>query len=87
MSKKINCKHGLDKRDEIEARRLKTKILAEDKNTLFCYHMLWIKSSTFEKTFEDFLKEENIVLYSAYVRACQAKDKNFIFDAIMRTKD
>lgn len=73
MAKKINCKHGLDRNQEIEARRLRIKLEQGEEETLAKYHEIyvaWCKSK--EPHFADFLKNQDIICYSAYVRI---KDK------------
>ena len=74
MAKKINCKDGLDKKQEIEARRLRVKLEQGDEETLAKYHEIyvaWYNSKV--PHFADFLKEQDIIYYSAYVRIT---DKN-----------
>ncbi len=69
MAKKINCKHGLDKKQEIEARRLRVKLEQGDEETLARYHkiyVVWRESK--EPNFEEFLKKQDIICYSAYAR-------------------
>ncbi|MBQ8043784.1 MAG: hypothetical protein IJ272_06520 [Clostridia bacterium] len=69
MAKKINCKHGLDKKQEIEARRLRVKLEQGDEETLAKYHKIyvaWYYSK--EPNFADFLKRQDIIFYSAYAR-------------------
>lgn len=73
MVKKINCKDGLDKKQEIEARRLRVKLEEGDEETLAKYHdiyVAWYNSK--EPSFAEFLKNKNIVYASAYARI---KDK------------
>ena len=71
MSKKINCKHGLDKKQEIEARRLRVKLEIGDRQVLKEYKKIWNEWFNCPKIgFTDFLKERHLVYYSAFVRAC-----------------
>lgn len=69
--KKINCRHGLGPKEEIQARRLKDKILQEDKtvieeriNPLYKSFSVKINGSFYE-----YVKKNDIVLYSAFERA------------------
>lgn len=69
MAKKINCKDGLDKKQEIEARRLRVKLEQGDEETIARYHKLYVAwYNSKEPHFADFLKERDIIYYSAYVR-------------------
>lgn len=69
MAKKINCKHDLDKKQEIQARRLRVKLEAGENETLETYHRLYIAWwESKEPHFADFLKKQDIVYYSAYTR-------------------
>lgn len=73
MAKKINCKHGLDKKQEIEARRLRVKLEQGDEETLARYHKIYVAwCNSKQPHFADFLKEQDIICYSAYARI---KDK------------
>ena len=70
MKKKINCKHGLSNKEEIEARRLKAKLLSCDKEThkaLREHIKQWIITRETQE-FEDHLKNKDIVFYSAWLR-------------------
>lgn len=69
MAKKINCKHGLDKKQEIEARRLRVKLEQGEHETISRYHSFyidWCKSK--EPHFADFIKKQDVICYSAYAR-------------------
>ena len=69
MAKKINCKDGLDKKQEIEARRLRVKLEQGEQEAISRYHNLyvaWYYSKV--PNFADFLKEQDIIFYSAYAR-------------------
>lgn len=72
MGKKINCKHGLTHKQEIEARRLKDKLLkltTEPVPELSLWKNKWLENKEYQySTFEQFLKRNNIVLYSALKR-------------------
>ena len=69
MAKKINCKHELDKKQEIQARRLRVKLEQGDEETLERYHKLYVAWCNSEQPhFADFLREQDIICYSAYVR-------------------
>lgn len=69
MAKKINCKHGLDKKQEIEARRLRVKLEQGDEETIETYHKLYVAwSNSKEQYFVDFLKRQDLIYYSAYAR-------------------
>lgn len=67
---KMNCKHGLDRKQEIQARRLRQKIeegnygdLKERLFDLYSKYGLKICGS-----FYDYIKENDLVLYSAFER-------------------
>lgn len=85
MAKKINCKHGLNHKQEIEARRLRVKLDRGDKETLEKYHNFWLEWFKLpNKPFKIFLKERDLVYYSAYIRACQFNEEQKIFTSIVR---
>ena len=70
MKKKINCRHGLNEREEIQARRLKNKIIERDYEALQLLRthvMEWFVSGR-EITFEEYLQEKNKVVSSAWTR-------------------
>lgn len=74
--KKIKCKHELDPREEIQARRLKDKILSEDKEVYLLLKnsfLIWSDRDNEMLSFEDYLKNKDKVLYSAYKRVLQVK--------------
>ena len=84
MGKKINCKHGLDRKQEIQARRIKEKIIKFDEdifNEYYLYRNEWLKSHS-NVSFKEFLKQKNIVHYSAYVRACSVHGEARLFTLI-----
>lgn len=69
--KKINCKHGLERKQEIQARRLKEKICAgnyeevcDKLKELYNEYKKQISGS-----FYNYLKEKDVVIYSAFERA------------------
>lgn len=69
MAKKINCKHGLDRKQEIEARRLRVKLEQGDEETLERHHKLYVAWYNSKEThFADFLKKQDFICYSAYTR-------------------
>lgn len=69
--KKINCKHGLGPMDEIKARRLRQNI--EDgnyallKERVTALHKEY--SQNLGRSFYDYIREKDPVLYSAFERA------------------
>ena len=69
MAKKINCKDGLDKKQEIEARRLRVKLEQGDEADIAQYHEIYVEwYNSKEPHFADFLKRKDIIAYSAYAR-------------------
>ena len=79
-TKKRNCKHGLDEKQEIQARRIKDVLIGEKTEKKEEYHEKlrdiyhqWCKENNYkglnDTYFAEYLKEKDIVLYSAYVRA------------------
>lgn len=69
--KKMNCKHGLGRKEEIQARRLKDKILEEDIEVIGKRLVELYKSygQPISGTFYfDYIKEKDLVLYSAFER-------------------
>lgn len=83
VSAKINCRHGLDKIQEIQARRIRAKLEAEEKETIEKYRRLWKAWSSVSKmSFEQYLVSQDVVVYSAYIRACQRKGKQVIYSKI-----
>ena len=88
MAKKINCKHGLDRKQEIEARRLRVKLEVGDESVLAKYHLLWenwFKAPSM--SFETYIQQNNIVYFSAYVRACDSIGGHVIFNRIATYHD
>lgn len=84
MIRKINCKHGLEKRQELDARRLREKLEEGDKDTIQLFHTLYLESVAIpNQTFEVYLKEKNNVYYSAYMRAVERCGKIVIHKKIM----
>lgn len=84
--KKINIKHGLDWRGEITARRIREKLESDDETVISEYNKLWkefIKLPMGTKNFKDFLKERNLVYYSAFERACKAQTEQKILNKIV----
>lgn len=81
-TKKRNCKHGLDDNQEIQARRIKDILTGKvDKPEKKEEYIAKLKAMyeqccqlnkgmvVFDNLFTDYLKEKDIVLYSAFVRA------------------
>lgn len=67
--KKINCKHGLNNRQELEARRLRKKLLSEvERKEVFLEIRKIFEQYNYTTTFEAYLKEVNPSLYSACAR-------------------
>lgn len=69
---KINCKQGLNPKEEIEARRLKDKIVEEDKDVVVSRLLKLYKNygkSISGSFYLDYIKEKDIILYSAFERA------------------
>ena len=69
--KKINCKNGLDHKQEIEARRLR-KALEENSKVIEERLCKLYKNYGLTKTsggFYTYIKENDIILYSAFERA------------------
>lgn len=67
--KKINCKDGLSRKQELLARRLKDKLIEENEETLKLkeeYIRLWHNSDI--PTFLEFLKIKDPIFYSAFKR-------------------
>ena len=80
MAKKIHCKHGLERKQEIEARRLRQKLENNDYQVLREYHMLWLEwARNPKKSFKEYLKEKDNVHYSAYMRACMSIGEKEIY--------
>ena len=70
--KKINCKHGLSHKEEIQARRLRVMLSASKSNHELTerIHELYEEFKTNRKgSFYDYIKENDVVLYSAFERA------------------
>lgn len=83
MVKQTNCKHGLNKMQEIRARRLRCKLEEGEKETIEQYNKFWQEwHSAHGVSFSTYLKENDVVFYSAYVRACQQKGEQVIYRQI-----
>lgn len=70
MAKKINCKHGLDRMQELEARKIKRKLLDKDEATkklIMQKYLLW-QSNKCGVSFLYWLKNDNIIIFSALMR-------------------
>lgn len=73
--KKINCKHGLDGKQEIEARRFRSVIMEEtmEKETILKNRVQKLVNEfvgqSLSPSFIMYLKENDIVVYSAFIRA------------------
>lgn len=68
----INCRHGLNAEQEIRARKIKNKLQASDVETLQIFKKLfqeYIVQCTC--SFMDYLKQKDIVMYSALAREMQ----------------
>lgn len=84
MAKKINCKDGLDKKQEIEARRLRVNLENYYRETIKAYHKLYVDwYNSKEPHFADFLKKQDIVYYSAYMRITDPFKKAVVNQLIM----
>lgn len=85
MIKNINCKHGLDKKQELEARRIRKNLEAREPETVKQYHDIFVEhKEKGEGTFEEYLMKKDIVLYSAYERAAPSKLIKMILDIDIR---
>lgn len=72
--KKINCKHGLDRKQEIEARRFKNVIIGktterEDLLNKRLSRMFEEFIQTKNDSWYNYIKVNDIVIYSAFERA------------------
>lgn len=73
--RKINCKHGLDRKQEIEARRFRSVIMEETtaKKEILNKRLQSLINGFVEQSkapsFIMYLKENDIVVYSAFMRA------------------
>ena len=73
--KKINCKHELNRKQEIEARRFRKVILEEDVSSEWVMQLLQRVTSLYYSFIQSgkdslykFVKENDIVVYSAFQR-------------------
>lgn len=71
---KINCKKGLSPKQELEARRLKRKLLDSSEREKVYVEILKVfddykNDYKYETTFLTYLKDVNPVLFSACIRA------------------
>ena len=83
MSKKINCKHGLENKQEIQARRLRVKLEQGNTEVIAEYKKFWQDWFVEPKTgFLEYLQKKDIVYYSAYLRASQTQGMNVIYSKI-----
>lgn len=83
MSKKVNCRHGLDGRQEIQARRVRLKLEQGESEVLANYKGFWEEWFVDPKTsFVEFLKNKDMVYYSAYLRAIQNQGMTTIYSKI-----
>jgi len=81
--KKINCKHGLDAKQEVTARRLSKKIEDVDTETISLYRGLYKEYFLAPKeSFESYLKRKDAVYYSAFIRAADRIGKFEIYKYI-----
>ena len=84
MNKKVNCKHGLTKKEELLARKLKNKIVQKDEKTIEVIQVLfkqW-KASRMEgerMTFGQHVLKRNKALYSAILRVYPEVENNITF--------
>ena len=78
--KKINCKHGLNEREEIEARRLKNKLTEGDKETrkiIRKYMSDWLNSDK-NTDFREYLRKNDKIAWSAWIRFCTNNEVSFV---------
>lgn len=82
MGKKINCKHGLTNKQEIEARRLKAKIEENDTETMAEISKLrkeWIEEGKEPRFINFLLKNGHVVLCSAIMRITDEKARQRMY--------
>lgn len=84
MVKKINCKHGLDKKGEIEARKVKRKIIEREAEVIQRVRKLFegYKNSKMP-SFEDYLKRADQIYYSALKRLFEAEGEAAIMVSLL----
>lgn len=88
MGKKINCRHELDKKQEIQARRLRVKLDNKDPETLHQYYLLWLNWLEISGiSFKEFLKQKDVVYYSAYIRSCKLHGERNVLLQIWEIKE
>ena len=69
MSKKINCKHDLDRAQELDARKLAKKLSQGDVETLQVYRNMFLEYIKESKgPYIEFVKSKDPVYYSALIR-------------------
>jgi len=74
MAKKINCKHGLTYKQEIEARRLRQKIEANDEETM----------KEIARIKKKWLEESKNILFISYLAV---NGYNVLCSALLRIQD
>lgn len=73
--RKINCKHGLDRKQEIEARRFRSVIMEEttERKEMLNERLQNLLNEFIQNnkmpSYIMYLKENDIVIYSAFMRA------------------
>ena len=75
MASKINCKHGLERKEEIQARRLRVKIESGDAevlNKIREHYLDWLKRP--QSSFDEYLKKIDRPLASAVMRVTDLKE-------------
>ena len=84
--KKINCKHGLERKQEIQARRLKEKISTGNYEEIFdrLKELYNEYKNQISGSFYDYIKENDIVIYSAFERAGGAAKLYEVMESIIK---
>jgi len=84
QKKKTNCRHGLNRKQEIEARRIREKLEESDKQIMAEYHKMWEEWNKKPYTsFAEYVKKHSLTYYSAYIRACQNSDAHSVYRKIV----
>lgn len=71
-SKNTKCKHGLNEIQEIEARKLRSKLAIGDLETIKMFHNMlldYLKNS--KGSYPEYIKEKDPVYYSAFIREAE----------------
>ena len=89
MKKKINCKHGLDIKQEMEARRIRNKLEHRDKDVLKEFRDMFEEYLKQPRTYSYimFLKNKNLVYYSVLLRIMGEEKRSSIFRDIFVIND